>query len=244
MVSLLDLSRLSLSTHFVCFIFSPSDLLFTARLAVWFRHDIARRFRSTLKDERDIHSRLMQAYPEVPMWWYGMVGLVSLLLILVTVSVYNTQLPAWAALLAFILAAVLAIPTAMLQAITNQYIAFQVMHELIIGYLHPGRPVANMIFKSIAFIGTSQGVAMAHSLKLGHYMKIPPRIMFSVQLVSAAISCFVVLLVQNWVLDNIVDVCLPHQKDGFICPTSNVFATSSLIWGGVGPRRIFSPGAP
>jgi hypothetical protein len=75
-------------------------------------------------------------------------------------------------------------------------------------------------------------------------MKIPPRVMFSVQLAAATVSCFVVLLVQNWVLNNVVDVCMPHQKDGFICASSNTFATSSLIWGGVGPTRIFSPGAP
>ena len=235
----------SIFVHTFCMFHFPSvgSVVYTT-FAVWFRRDIARRFKSTLKDERDIHSRLMQAYPEVPVWWYGAIWVVSLLIILVSVSVYNTQLPAWAALVAFIFSAILAIPSAMLQAITNQAVGFQVMHELIIGYMHPGRPIGNMIFKTIAYIGTSQGVAFAHSLKLGHYMKIPPRVMFSVQLVAAAISCFVVLLVQNWVLSNIVDVCTPHQKDGFICSATNTFATSSLIWGGVGPHRIFSPGAP
>jgi OPT family oligopeptide transporter len=186
----------------------------------------------------------MQAYPEVPVWWYGAVGLISLLLILVSVSVFDTQLPAWAALIAFILAALLAIPAAMLQAITNQAVGLQIMHELIIGYMHPGHPVANMLFKCIAYIGTSQALTFAHSLKLGHYMKIPPRIMFSVQLAAAFVSCFVVLLVQNWVLNNVEDVCTPDQKDGFICASSNTFATASLIWGGVGPSRLFSPGAP
>jgi OPT family oligopeptide transporter len=235
----------SSSTHSVCFIL----LLFVESaidesFVVWFRRDIARRFRSTLKDERDIHSRLMQAYPEVPVWWYAAVGFVSLLLILVSVSIFDTQLPAWAALIAFTLAAILAIPAAMLQAITNQAVGLQIMHELIIGYMHPGHPVGNMLFKCIAYIGTSQALSFAHSLKLGHYMKIPPRIMFSVQLTAAFVSCFVVLIVQNWVLDNVEDVCTPNQKDGFICASSNTFATASLIWGGVGPARLFSPGAP
>jgi OPT family oligopeptide transporter len=186
----------------------------------------------------------MQAYPEVPVWWYAAVGFVSLLLILVSVSIFDTQLPAWAALIAFTLAAILAIPAAMLQAITNQAVGLQIMHELIIGYMHPGHPVGNMLFKCIAYIGTSQALSFAHSLKLGHYMKIPPRIMFSVQLTAAFVSCFVVLIVQNWVLDNVEDVCTPNQKDGFICASSNTFATASLIWGGVGPARLFSPGAP
>ena len=197
-----------------------------------------------MKDERDVHSRLMQFYPEVPMWWYGAVGLISLLFLLVSVSIFPTQLPAWAALIAFTLSLVLALPTAMLQAITNQQINSQVMHELIIGYMLPGRPVANMLFKAIAHIGTAQAVNFSNNLKLGHYMKIPPRMMFAVQLVAASISCFIVIMVQNWVLDNVEDACTPDQKDGFICASSNTFATASLIWGGVGPMRIFSPGAP
>ena len=245
MVLVSELSLLSSSTHLVCFILLPLVEFATYNcLVVWFRRDIMRRFRSTLKDERDVHSRLMQAYPEVPGWWYGVIGVVSLVLMLVSISVYNTQLPTWAALVAFGLAAALAIPAAMLQAITNQAVTMQIMHEMIIGYMHPGHPVANMVFKCVAYIGTNQAVTFAHNLKLGHYMKIPPRVMFSVQLVAAFVSCIVVLLVQNWVLDNIVDVCMPHQKDGFICASSNTFATASLIWGGVGPSRLFSPGAP
>lgn len=203
-----------------------------------------RRFRSTLKDERDVHSRLMQYYPEVPMWWYASLGAICLIILCVTVEVYPTQLPAWAAIVAFLLSCVLCIPLSMLQAITNQQVPTQVMHELIIGYMLPGRPIANMLFKAIAFIGTNQAVTFAADLKLGHYMKVPPRMMFTVQLVAAFISCFVVTGVQTWMLHNIEDICTPQQKDGFRCFSSNTFATASLIWGGIGPARLFSPGAP
>ncbi|KAF9458343.1 glutathione transporter [Collybia nuda] len=211
---------------------------------LWFRRDIMRRFRSSLKDERDVHSRLMQYYPEVPMWWYASLGAICLIILCVTVEVYPTQLPAWAAIIAFLLSVVLCIPLSMLQAITNQQVPTQVMHELIIGYMLPGRPIANMLFKAIAYIGTNQAVTFAADLKLGHYMKVPPRMMFTVQLVAAFISCFVVTAVQTWMLNNIEDICTPQQKDGFRCYSSNTYATASLIWGGIGPIHLFSPGAP
>ncbi|KAF8078330.1 OPT oligopeptide transporter [Lyophyllum atratum] len=211
---------------------------------LWFRRDIVRRFRSSLKDERDVHSRLMLHYPEVPMWWFGSLFVVCFIVLLVTVSVFPTQLPAWAALVAIILSAILALPVAMLQAITNQQVPTQVMYELIAGYILPGRPIANMIFKVIGYIGTAQAVTFAGDMKLGHYMKIPPRMMFSVQLVAAFVSCFVVIFVQDWMLHNIEDVCTRTQVNGFVCPSSNTFATASLIWGGIGPQRLFSPGAP
>ena len=44
---------------------------------VSFRRDIARQFRMSLRDERDVLSHLMQAYPEVPRWWYAGVGVTS-----------------------------------------------------------------------------------------------------------------------------------------------------------------------
>ncbi|KAJ3574619.1 hypothetical protein NP233_g1653 [Leucocoprinus birnbaumii] len=211
---------------------------------LWFRKDIVKRFRSTLRDERDIHSRLMLSYTEVPMWWYGLLGAVCFILMCVGVEVFPTQLPAWAAFVGFVLSAILSIPLAMLMAITNQQVPTQVMHEMIAGYMLPGRPIANVLFKTIAFIGTSQALSFAGDLKLGHYMKIPPRVMFSVQVAASVISCFVVTATQDWMLANIEDICTPHQKNGFSCPSTNVFATASLVWGGIGPKRMFAPGAP
>jgi len=113
---------------------------------------------------------------------------------------------------------------------------------MLAGYMVPGRPVANMVFKSVAYMGTTQAVGFSGDLKLGHYMKIPPRIMFMGQVVSAFVSCFVVGLVQNWMFANITDFCSPGQADGFSCPTIQTFATASMIWGGVGPSRLFSTG--
>lgn len=211
---------------------------------LWFRKDIVRRFRNTLKDERDVHSRLMQYYPEVPMWWYGIVGVTAFAFFCTAIEIVPTQLPIWAAVIGILLSFTLAIPLSMLQAITNQQVPTQVMHELIAGYMLPGRPIANVLFKTIAFITCNQAINFAGDLKLGHYMKVPPRMMFSVQVIAAIIACIWVTFIQDWMLDNIEDICTPGQKQGFRCPGSTTFATASVIWGAVGPKRLFSPGAP
>ena len=56
-----------------------------------------------------------------------------------------------------------------------------VITELIIGYLYPGKPLANVAFKTYGSIGTSQAIMFLSDFKLGHYMKIPPKSMFIVQ---------------------------------------------------------------
>jgi OPT family oligopeptide transporter len=220
------------------------DLCVLKSLLVWFRKDIARRFRLSLRDEHDIHSRLMQVYPEVPMWWYLAVGVISFALFCVSIEIFPTQLPIWAAFFGVILSGFVALPLAILQAITNQQIATQTLDELLAGYMLPGKPVANTVFKTISLMTSSQAVAFASDLKLGHYMKIPPRMMFSIQVIPTVISCIWVTVIQNWMVSNIEDICSPHQTQGFTCPGTTVFATSSVIWGAVGPSRMFSVGAP
>lgn len=73
-------------------------------------------------------------------------------------------------------------------------------------------------------------------------MKIPPRVTFSAQIVAGVWSSLVQTAVTNWALSTIKDICTPTQKDHYTCPGGRVFFTASVIWGLIGPARIFSIG--
>jgi hypothetical protein len=45
----------------------------------------------------------------------------------------------------------------------------------------PGKPIANVCFKVYGYMSMNQAVSFLTDFKLGHYMKIPPRSMFLVQ---------------------------------------------------------------
>lgn len=75
----------------------------------------------------------------------------------------------------------------------------------------------------------AQALQFASDFKLGHYMKIPPRTMFFAQVSAAAVAGTIQLGVQAWMFSNIVDICSPTQADGFICPSTQVFGTASII---------------
>ena len=60
----------------------------------------------------------------------------------------------------------------MIQAITNQQIGLNVITELIIGYMLPGRPIAMMLFKTYGYITMLQAIQFTSDYKLAHYMKI------------------------------------------------------------------------
>ena len=55
---------------------------------------------------------------------------------------------------------------------------------MIIGYMYPGKPLANVAFKTYGYISMTQAIMFLSDFKLGHYMKIPPKSMFIVQVIS------------------------------------------------------------
>ena len=176
------------------------------------------------------------------MWWYGGLGVVAFVMAVITVEVFDTKLPIWALLLALIVAIVFILPIGMVQAITNQQVGLQIFAELIVGYVLPGRPVAMMVFKTFSFVSVRQAVSFLGDLKLGHYMKIPPRTMYLAQVLATVVSVVVSVAVQSWMFTNIPDLCTPDQPAHLTCPSTSVFATAAIVWGGIGPARLFSPG--
>jgi OPT family oligopeptide transporter len=128
----------------------------------------------------------------------------------------------------------------MIQAITNQQVGLNVITELIIGFMLPGRPIAMMMFKTWGYITMAQALQFSSDMKLGHYMKIPPRAMFFAQVVATAIAGTAQLGVQAWMFTNIKGICADNQF--FICPSTTVFGTASIIWGVIGPQRQFASG--
>lgn len=166
-----------------------------------------------------------------------------LILGFITCLAYPTNLTWWAFLLSVAISFTFSLPIGIIEAITNNQIGLNVLTEFVYGYIQPGRPLALMIFKTFGFITMSQALAFVSDLKLGHYMKIPPRTMFMAQVVATTLACVVQVVVLNLALSTIDGVCEPAQKDHFTCPGGRVFFAASVIWGLIGPARMFSPGA-
>ncbi|KAG0322021.1 hypothetical protein BG000_003043 [Podila horticola] len=190
------------------------------------------------KQSEDIHHKHMQAYPEVPDWWYAALFVIMTAIAVITCEVWDYKLPWWGVLLAVFLAAFFALPVGLIQAITNQQPGLNIITEYVIGYILPGRPIANVTFKTLGYISMAQAMTFTGDLKLGHYMKVPPRAMFWAQLLGTVIAGLVNLLTANWLLKSQENVCTKLSKD-FQCSQANTFYSASVIWGVIGPNRMF-----
>jgi OPT family oligopeptide transporter len=102
-----------------------------------------------------------------------------------------------------------------------------------------GNALAMNYFKSFGYITTAQALSFSQDLKLGHYLKIPPRHTFMAQLVATLVSSFVCVGVFNFQMNNINNLCTPEASFKMTCPGINTFFTASVFWGTLGPIRMF-----
>ncbi|KIK65895.1 hypothetical protein GYMLUDRAFT_38376 [Collybiopsis luxurians FD-317 M1] len=239
-----EYSPMYLSTGFV-FAYGLSFAAVSSTIShslLYFRKQIWLHARRSINEQQDIHSRLMAQYAQVPEWWYLVVFVVSFMLGVLSIELWPTQMPVWAFVLALMIAFTYVIPVGMIQAITNQQVALNVIAELVIGYAVPGRPIALMIFKTLGYNTMSQALIFTSDLKLAHYMKIPPRPMFFAQVISGALAATAQLGVQTWLFEHVPNICQSNQSDRFTCQSTEVFGVASVIVSVIGPDRMFSKG--
>ncbi|KAI3465134.1 hypothetical protein Pfo_021797 [Paulownia fortunei] len=206
--------------------------------------EIYERFRASHKGKPDIHTRLMKKYKDIPNWWFHVMLLLSLVvsLALCIFMKDEVQLPWWGLIFAAGLALIFTLPISIITATTNQTPGLNVITEYIIGIIYPGRPIANVCFKTYGYISMSQAVSFLNDFKLGHYMKVPPRSMFIVQFVGTIIAGTINIGVAWYLLTSIKNICqdqLLPPNSPWTCPNDRVFFDASVIWGLVGPKRIF-----
>lgn len=204
---------------------------------IWYR------FKTARNQEPDIHLKLMKKYSEAPDWWYLVLLAVSLALGLATVLGYDSQLPWWGFFISVLLAFLFVIPTCMIMAISNIILSLNVIAPFIAGLIFPGRPIGVMIFKVYSTITLGQAQTYSSDLKMAHYMKIPPRVTFWCQVIASIWAVFVQIAVMNWTLGAIPDVCSNTQPSHFTCPNGRAFFSSSIVWGVLGPQRMFGVGS-
>ncbi|KAJ3115089.1 hypothetical protein HDU96_001201 [Phlyctochytrium bullatum] len=242
-----------------------SFIVFIAALVhvgLWYSKDILSRLRTAMRelDSNDIHARLMDFYPDVPDWWYIAVLAVNAVASIVVCQFGGFDLPWWGVLLGLALAVVSILPIGVILAISGQAIGLNVMSEFLIGLILPGRTAAVMAFKTLSYMAMNQGLSLVGDLKLGHYMKIPPRAMFMAQLVSTVVAAIVNVFVAKGVYESFGKTCVTsadgttncniwklQTKDAPLGWTStgyNVFLNAGAIWGAIGPARFFGPGSP
>lgn len=186
-------SPLFLSTTFaLCYGLSFAAIsAVVVHVALFNGQEIWARWRQTHGELDDVHTKMMRKYRSIPWWWFIAILVPCLALSFVTIYVWPTHMTWWSLIIAILISLVWMVPIGMVQAVTNIQLGLNVFTEFIIGYMLPGKPNAMMLFKTYGYITMTQGLAFVEDMKLGHYLKVPPRTMFAGQLAATLWSCLV-----------------------------------------------------
>ncbi|KAH6639911.1 oligopeptide transporter-like protein [Truncatella angustata] len=185
--------RLTGSFAFAMFMANAAIGALIAHCILFWGGDVIRAYKSAKQgrfDDRH-HAHMAKRYKEAPWWWYIAVLVFSFILGLVTVIKENITLPAWAYVVSLLLGIVIAPFSTILYSRYGNGIATNNLSKMLAGLILPGRPIGNMYFAAWSHNVISNCVNLCNDLKMGEYLKIPPRVMFLTQIYGTILGGFI-----------------------------------------------------
>ncbi|KAK5660003.1 hypothetical protein OQA88_13469 [Cercophora sp. LCS_1] len=155
--------------------------------------DVVRSFKSARQGVfQDRHHRHMaKHYKEVSWWWYMIVLVGSFALGLIVVTTQNITFPVWAFFISIALGFTVAPLSTLLYSRFGNGIATNNLSKMLAGLILPELPVGNMYFAAWSHSVIMNAVNLSNDLKMGEYLKIPPRVMFLTQIYGTVLGGFV-----------------------------------------------------
>lgn len=177
-----------------------------------------------------------------PEWWYMTLLVTAVACGLGGITGYETYTTAGVIFYGLALCVIFVIPFGIIKAITGVEVGLNVLAEFIGGAWVAGNALAMNYFKTYGYVTCAHTLSFANDLKLAHYVKIPPRHTFAAQVVATLLSTFICTAVLNFQMNQIPNVCTEQAPNKMTCPGINTFFTASVLWGTIGPTKIFGSG--
>ncbi|WYZ36523.1 hypothetical protein EsH8_II_000029 [Colletotrichum jinshuiense] len=185
--------RLTGSFAYAMFMANAAIGALVAHCFVFWGGDVKRAYQSAKSGRYDDrhHEHMVKHYKETPWWWYVAVLVISFVLGLVVVCTQNITLPAWAYVVSLLTGIIIAPLSTLLYSRFGNGIATNNLSKMLAGLILPERPIGNMYFAAWSHNVISNAVNLSNDLKMGEYLKIPPRVMFLTQIYGTILGGFI-----------------------------------------------------
>lgn len=184
-----------------CILFWGGDVIETIRSAKKGKHNDPH------------HEHMAKHYKETPWTWYIGLLVISFVLGLAVVLKENITLPAWGYVVALIVGTIVAPFSTLLYARYGNGIATNNLSKLVAGLILPGLPIGNMYFSAWSHNVISSTVNLCNDLKMGEYLKIPPRTMFLTQIWGSILGGFINYAVMVSIVTNNREILVEGNGD-------------------------------
>ncbi|KAJ5882245.1 Oligopeptide transporter OPT superfamily [Penicillium soppii] len=155
--------------------------------------DILRAYQSARQGRYDDrhHQHMATHYQETPWWWYVFILVGSFVLGVVVIVKEKLTLPIWAYVVALICGCIVTPFTTILFSRFGNGIATNNLSKMLAGLMVPRHPIGNMYFAAWSHSVANNAVLLSGDLKMGEYLKIPPRIIFLTQVYGTMLGAFI-----------------------------------------------------
>ncbi|KAI0822753.1 OPT oligopeptide transporter [Trametes gibbosa] len=190
----------------------------------------------------DPHYEKMKIYKQVPRWWYFVLLACAYAIAQATNYEGHSGLPWWALTVILLISLVLSLLFSTLAAtigfkeFTSSANGF---YQMITAYMVPGEPIANMYGALYGQHPQGQCIAMLSDLKLGQYVKLPPRITFSMQILGTIVGAILNYVMMISIIDANRDALLSISGTRLWSgQNAQGYNSNAISWGGLAPQMF------
>ncbi|KAH9176674.1 OPT oligopeptide transporter protein-domain-containing protein [Lactarius sanguifluus] len=193
-------------------------------------------------DDMDPHYREMLKYPDAPNSWYGAILASAFVTAMVIIYKTDSTLPWWGFIVACLLATLSILFFGSLYAMTGLALIIQPFIQMIGGFLHPGKPMANMYFVLFGYNSVTQAQLLLRDLKIAQYTKLAPRAAFTAQVIGTLFGSILNYIMMNSIIDNQREILLSVEGTNIWSGQQpQQYNSQSIAWGGL-PHELFAHG--
>ncbi|KAI0268601.1 OPT oligopeptide transporter [Gloeopeniophorella convolvens] len=194
------------------------------------------------EDDIDPHYREMLKYPDAPNSWYAVVLAAAFITAMVIIYKTDSTLPWWGFIIACLLASISILFFGSLYAMTGLAFIIQPFVQMIGGFLHPGKPMANMYFVLFSYNSVNQAQLLLRDLKISQYTKLPPRAAFTAQIIGTLFGSVLNYIMMNSIIDNQREILLSVEGTNIWSGQQpQQYNSQSVAWGGLS-HELFAHG--
>ncbi|ROV90969.1 hypothetical protein VSDG_07712 [Cytospora chrysosperma] len=227
------LPRLTGTFAYALFMANAAIGALVAHCFLFWGGDFIRAYKSAKQGRYDDrhHAHMVKHYKETPWWWYVAVLVISFVIGLVVVIKENITLPAWAYIVSLLLGIFIAPLSTILYSRYGNGIATNNLSKMLAGLMLPGRPVGNMYFAAWSHNVISNAVTLCNDLKMGEYLKIPPRVMFLTQIYGTILGGFINYAVMIGIVNGNRDLLVnSNGNSSWSGATMQSYNTNATSW--------------
>jgi OPT family small oligopeptide transporter len=192
-------------------------------------------------------NQMQTHYAQVPLWWYVALFGATFVILITIFATGHMFMPWWAYFVALGFGLVIVTPLCWLYALTNFQLAIGSFNEVLYGYMVQniaGRhPVGATTYGAIAGDIFYRAQYMLQDQKIGHYMQLPPKVVFFLQIFGELLGVPINYAAMRWILNTKMEYLNGNKTDHLHQWTGqsiSLYQTNAVQYVVLGPKRTFA----